>query len=235
MTRRLPVVDFDDGAWGDWLNNFIIKEHVDTAGVPAVTNGGHKTITVQAGSTAAGSAPLKLTSGDLMSSPEVGAVEFLTDDLYFTQTTGTTRKKVTTYNTNTDANLTVGNTIEGYTETVTAVGTTSLAATDKYQQYFIGSTTQTVTMPQTSTLVVGQQWQIVNRSTGLVTVNSYGSNQLAVLGNGARIIATCVSISVDTAAAWSVFCGQNITVESSATFPAGPPNPSVGDLWIDTA
>jgi hypothetical protein len=52
---------------------------------------------IEAGSTAAGSAPIKLTSGPLMTAPEVGAIEFLTDTLYFTQTTGTTRKIIATY------------------------------------------------------------------------------------------------------------------------------------------
>lgn len=97
MTRRLPVVDSDDGTWGDWLNNFLIKEHYDTTGVPGVDNGGHKTITVRPGTTAAGTAPLKLTSGPLMTAAEAGAIEFLNDKLYFTQTTGTARKAIATF------------------------------------------------------------------------------------------------------------------------------------------
>lgn len=47
-----------------------------------------------AGSTAAASAPLKLTSGSLMTSPEAGAIEFLTNGLYYTQTTGPTRQQI---------------------------------------------------------------------------------------------------------------------------------------------
>lgn len=47
-----------------------------------------------AGSTAASSSPLKLTSGSLMTTAEVGALEFLTDRLYFTKTTGSTRETV---------------------------------------------------------------------------------------------------------------------------------------------
>lgn len=47
-----------------------------------------------AGTTAASTAPIKLTSGSLMTAPEVGAIEFLTDSLYYTITTGTARKQI---------------------------------------------------------------------------------------------------------------------------------------------
>jgi len=47
---------------------------------------------LKAGTTAASTAPLKLTSGDLMTAPEAGAIEFLTDTFYGTITTGVARK-----------------------------------------------------------------------------------------------------------------------------------------------
>jgi hypothetical protein len=94
--QRLPIVNSDDGQWGDILNQFLQKEHYDT-GSDNASNGGHKTITIRAGTASAGTAPLKFTSGTLLSSPEAGAVEFLTDHLYFTTTTGTVRHTVATY------------------------------------------------------------------------------------------------------------------------------------------
>jgi hypothetical protein len=94
--QRLPIVNGDDGQWGDILNQFLGKEHYDT-GSDNAANGGHKTITIRAGTTSAGTAPIKLTSGSLMTSPEAGAIEFLTDRLYFTQTTSTTRKTIAAY------------------------------------------------------------------------------------------------------------------------------------------
>lgn len=42
---RLPLVDGDDGTWGDILNAFIGKEHVDI-GSYAATSGNHKTVTI---------------------------------------------------------------------------------------------------------------------------------------------------------------------------------------------
>ena len=95
--QRLPIVNSDDGQWGDILNQYIKKEHYDD-GTDNAVNGGHQTITIRAGTASAGTAPLKFASGTLLSSPEVGAVEFNTDTLYLTQTTGSTRKKIATYN-----------------------------------------------------------------------------------------------------------------------------------------
>jgi hypothetical protein len=50
------------------------------------------TLHLQAGGTAVSSAPLKFTSGSLLTTPEVGAVEFLTDAFYATITTGAARR-----------------------------------------------------------------------------------------------------------------------------------------------
>ncbi len=52
-------------------------------------------IHLQAGSTSAKTAPLKFSSGNLMTSPEAGAVEYLTDKWYGTISTGTARKEFT--------------------------------------------------------------------------------------------------------------------------------------------
>jgi len=94
--QRLPAVNGDDGVWGDILNQFLSKEHYDT-GLNNGANGGHKTITIRPGTTVAGTAPLKFTSGSLLTSPEAGAIEFAVDKLYFTQTTGTIRKVIASY------------------------------------------------------------------------------------------------------------------------------------------
>jgi hypothetical protein len=58
-----------------------------------------KIIAMRAGTTSAGTAPLKLAAGPLMTSAEAGALEFdnTTDRPYFTQTTATTRKNIAAY------------------------------------------------------------------------------------------------------------------------------------------
>ena len=69
--QRLPIVNSDDGTWGDIIRQFLMKEHLNDDTDNAV-NGGHQKITVKAGTTAAGTAPIKLTSGSLMTAAEVG-------------------------------------------------------------------------------------------------------------------------------------------------------------------
>lgn len=96
VEQRLPAIDGDEGHWGEILNQFLAKEHYNT-GLDNAANGGHKTVTIQPGTTAAGTAPLKFTSGTLLTTPEAGAIEFNSDTLYFTQTTSTTRKKIAAY------------------------------------------------------------------------------------------------------------------------------------------
>jgi hypothetical protein len=94
--QRLPIVNSDDGVWGDIIRQYIMKEHFNDD-TDNAANGGHKTVTIKAGTTSAGTAPLKFSSGPVMTTPEAGAMEYTGDMLYFTNTTGTTRKKVALY------------------------------------------------------------------------------------------------------------------------------------------
>lgn len=96
VQQRLPIVNSDDGLWGDIIRQYIMKEHFNDD-TDNAANGGHKTVTIRAGTATAGTAPLKFSSGTLLSAAEAGAVEFNTDSLYFTITTGTVRKKVALY------------------------------------------------------------------------------------------------------------------------------------------
>lgn len=100
-------------------------------------------------------------------------------------------------------NLSTNSLLEGYATTATAAGTTTLTVSSAQQQYFTGSTTQTVQMPVTSTLVLGQSWTIVNLSTGNVTVQSSGGNTIATLGQNSQAVVTCILTSGTTAASWN--------------------------------
>lgn len=95
------------------------------------------------------------------------------------------------------------NVIQGYTTTATAAGTTTLTATSNRQQYFTGATTQTVQMPVTSTLSLGQSWVIVNLSSGIVTINSSGGNAITTLNANSQATVTCILTSGTSAASWS--------------------------------
>jgi len=94
--QRLPIVNADDAVWGDILRQYLMKEHFNDD-TDNSANGGHQTITIRPGSATSGTAPLKFTSGTLMSTPEAGAMEFNNNLLYFTITSGTVRKKVALY------------------------------------------------------------------------------------------------------------------------------------------
>ncbi len=94
--QRLPIVDSDDGEWGDILRKYLEKEHYNDD-TNSASNGGHKNVTIRAGISTAGGAPLKFASGTLLTTPETGAVEFAGDNLYLTQTSGAVRKKFAIY------------------------------------------------------------------------------------------------------------------------------------------
>lgn len=91
----------------------------------------------------------------------------------------------------------------GYATTATAAGTTVLTVASAAQQYFTGSTTQTVTMPVASTCRQGQSWVIVNNSTGVVTVQSSGGNSIIAMPANTNSTITCILNSGTSAASWN--------------------------------
>jgi hypothetical protein len=102
-----------------------------------------------------------------------------------------------------NANGAYNNVRAGYTTTATAAGTTTLTVGSTYLQFFTGSTTQTVQLPDVTTLVLGHQFYIRNNSTGLVTITSSGANTVRILGAGTRCMVTCIAITGTGAGSWS--------------------------------
>lgn len=100
-------------------------------------------------------------------------------------------------------NFSADNFIQGRTSTATAAGTTTLTVNDTQLQDFTGSTTQTVVMPVTSTLVLGQKFTIYNNSSGIVTVQSSGANTIRAMSAGTYLDLTCILTSGTTAASWN--------------------------------
>lgn len=126
-----------------------------------------------------------------------------------------------------NANLLANNWLGGYSTTATAAGTTTLTVGSTYAQFFTGSTTQIVTLPVVSTLAIGHQFLIVNNSTGLVTVNSSGSNAVIILAGSTSALITCILITGTSAASWSVSyygdviaTGKKLTVSNTLTLTA---------------
>lgn len=95
--------------------------------------------------------------------------------------------------------------INGLVSVATTAGTTTLTVNSLPNQRFTGSTTQTIVLPVVTTLSVGWKTQIINDSTGALTVNSSGGNLVATVAAGDRVSISCTAITTDTTAApWAV-------------------------------
>lgn len=99
--QRLPIVDSDDGQWGEILNQFLEKEHHNT-GSNNAENGMHKGVTIRAGSTAVAPITFTTTGADVLTTPMAGALEVNSSGvLFYTQNSGAgNRRKVMYYNNN---------------------------------------------------------------------------------------------------------------------------------------
>lgn len=101
----------------------------------------------------------------------------------------------------------------GYMTTVTAGGTTTLTVESTAQQYFTGTTTQTVVLPVTSTLTLGQVFKIVNNSTGLVRVEASGggADTIQSMASNTTLLVTVLSTAgAGTTSEWSAFYAPNV-------------------------
>lgn len=121
----------------------------------------------------------------------------------------------------------------GYATTATAAGTTTLTVASKDLQYFTGSTTQTVTLPVVSTLALGWKIRVVNTSTGVVTVNSSGSNLVSVVSPSTCVEFTVIAITGTDATSWSVdFSNAKITNRLITGFVSGAGTVSATDTIL---
>lgn len=100
--------------------------------------------------------------------------------------------------------------------TATAAGTTTLTVGSAQVQQFTGVTTQTVVLPNATTLAVGQQFWITNRSTGIVTVQTNGGATLQSMQASTQLLATVVTNGT-AAGTWDV---NYTTAGNAATAPA---------------
>ena len=105
----------------------------------------------------------------------------------------------------------------GYATTATAAGTTTLTVGSARNQFFTGSTTQTVTLPVASTMFLGQQFLITNNSSGTVTVNSSGGNLVQTIAGGTSALITNILTSGTSAASWSSTLYSPLSLTSTLT------------------
>ncbi len=105
-----------------------------------------------------------------------------------------------------------------YSTTATAAGTTTLTVASNYQQHFTGVTTQTIVMPVATTMTLGFGFEIVNRSTGLLTINSSGANAITTVASGNTVKIVCILTSGTDAASWSTSSFATVSNISSDLF-----------------
>jgi len=207
---------------------------ITLGGTLVVGNGGTGQTTFTAGSILLGNGTSAISS-----LADVGIGSVLTSGGTNTNPTWTSFTNTATQNTimsrDTNANTQINNIIEGYTTTITAGSTTTLTISSTYLQYFTGSSNQTVLMPVTSTLVLGQQYEIVNNSTGTVTIESSGGNTIATLTNGQYAILTCIALTGTTASSWNVATASSsagVTSFSAGTTGLIPSTPTSGAIVL---
>lgn len=100
-----------------------------------------------------------------------------------------------------NANLRLNNLIENFQTIASAAGTTTLTVGSPRNTQITGSTTQTVVTPDATTLVVGQQFTVINRSSGNVTVNANGGGLIQTMVAASFLTLTCTSIGT-SAGTW---------------------------------
>jgi hypothetical protein len=91
--------------------------------------------------------------------------------------------------------------VSNATSTATSAGTLTMSINDRQTQVFTGSTTHTVKLPTTA-IIAGQQYTVINQSSGAVAVQSSGANSVASVAAGAAAIFLCVFDTPTTAAHW---------------------------------
>lgn len=125
-----------------------------------------------------------------------------------------------------DASInTYANSFVGKSTTIaTAAGTTTLTVASTPIQQFTGSTTQTVVLPAATTLTNGFTYTILNRSTGVVTVNMNGGALLQTMAGGTQAYLVCIS-NATAAGVWDVSyspSGNSITALTGDVTATGP-------------
>ena len=96
-----------------------------------------------------------------------------------------------------DKRVKVANLINGgYSTTITTGGTTTLTVASTLLQFFTSSSTQTVVLPDATTLAIGHEFWIHNNSTGTLTINANGGGLVRTLTTLNDVLLICTSNSL---------------------------------------
>lgn len=96
-----------------------------------------------------------------------------------------------------DRRVKVANLINGgYSTTITTGGTTTLTVASTLLQFFTSSSTQTVVLPDATTLALGHEFWIHNNSTGTLTINANGGGLVRTLTTFNDVLLVCTSTTL---------------------------------------
>ncbi len=135
------------------------------------------------------------TTGQLLQSAGSGVPSWTTP------TSTPTSNSVIKFDAN--SNLSANNLLEGFTTTVTSSSPVTLSVTSTGIQQFTGSTAQSLTLPDATTLVKGTQYLLQNVSTATITIYYFGGTALTTLTQGNDTLLT-LSTNVTTAGTWHI-------------------------------
>lgn len=196
-----------------WGGNVVLQRYGGRVGIRTSNTVPSAWLLLGAGTTAANSAPLKFTSGSLMTTAEAGAVEFLTDKAYLTITTGTARKELTLN----DATLTAGQ-----QPTTTTNG--RLIDSRKYSIYATGTTPGTagsavnltlLTLPNNGDLRFLRI--TVKAKSAAAMPDLFGRTLDAMWGNGAGTLTQVGASNLGTAMTFGNLAAATIATTAAGT------------------
>ena len=141
-----------------------------------------------------------------------------------TRTLGVPNANTIIVGTDSTQTLTNKTVIDPFTTTATSSGTTTLTATSSKIQEFTGSQNHTLTLPTTG-VPAGQQFIVLNNSTGTISTLASNSSQIHVLGPNVECIFTALVNTPTLPEHWedsfygtSFAAGKVLTVNSTITF-----------------
>ena len=108
-------------------------------------------------------------------------------------------------------NMSANNVIEAMFSLTTSATTTSLTVSSPYTTYVTGSTVgQIIALPVTSTLVLNQEYEVINNSSVTITFTSSGGNVVQSMLTKTRCVAKCVLLTGTDIYSWVAFY-QNLS------------------------
>ncbi len=132
-------------------------------------------------------------------------------------------------------NLNANTFLSGLTSITSAAGITTLTVSSNQYQVVVGTTTQTIVLPDATTLADGTSFTIINQSTGVVTINNAIPTTIYTLGSGAsvQLILTANGISAGVWDVISPIANPNPVVASTPSFPGQLMSVWKGGNYID--